>query len=94
MIHRRQALEIEQQPHARQDLEVGGVGLRTAYRALCDQRVGEVERTSTRPTIAAVSRRLTLGVRLVPGLYRITVRAYTDKQKLSHRARRWVRVLG
>jgi YVTN family beta-propeller protein len=57
------------------------------------KQVDEVERTSTRPTIAAVSRRLTLGVRLAPGLYRITVRAYTGQQKLSHRARRWVRVL-
>ena len=57
------------------------------------KQVDEVERTSTRPTIAAVSRRLTLGVRLAPGLYRLTVRAHTGKGKLSHRARRWVRVL-
>ncbi len=45
------------------------------------KQVDEVERTSTRPTIAAVSRRLTLGVRLAPGLYRITVRAHTGKRE-------------
>ena len=53
----------------------------------------EVKHVSTRPAAAAVSRRVTLGVRLAPGLYRITVRAYTGKRTLSQPARRWVRVL-
>ena len=39
----RQCLEVEQHPHAREDLEVGRVGLRAAERALRDQRVGQVE---------------------------------------------------
>ena len=57
------------------------------------KQVDEVKSMSTRPAAAAVSRRLTLGVRLAPGLYRITVRAYTGKRTLSQPARRWVRVL-
>ncbi len=80
-------------------------GLGTKGRATCPRpsrtrhfagdlkQVDEVKRVSTRAAAAAVSRRLELGVRLAPGLYRITVRAHTGKRKLSRPARRWVRVL-
>ena len=44
--------------------------------------------------LAAVGRRLTLNLRLAPGLYRLTVRAYLDRNRLSRPARRYLRVLG
>jgi Big-like domain-containing protein/PA domain-containing protein len=42
---------------------------------------------------AAVSRRLTLRLRLKPGLYRVTVRAVLDDESLSRPVRGFVRVL-
>lgn len=47
-----------------------------------------------RVAAAAVSGRTTLRMRLRPGLYRITVRAYRSGGELSPPARRWLRVLG
>jgi YVTN family beta-propeller protein len=47
-----------------------------------------------RVVAAAVRGEITLRLRLEPGLYRITVRAYTDGNKLSLPARRFLRVLG
>jgi hypothetical protein len=82
------------------DRALGTKGRRTCPRPSRTRRfpgafkqVDNVKRVSTRPAAAAVSRRLTLAVRLAPGLYRITVRAYTGKRTLSQPARRWVRVL-
>ena len=43
---------------------------------------------------ASVARRLTLNPRLAPGLYRITVRAQLDQNRLSRRLRRYLHVLG
>jgi uncharacterized protein YkvS len=51
-------------------------------------------RARTRPVAAAVTRRITLNLRLVPGLYRITARAHTPGGRLSKPKRRFVRVLG
>jgi VCBS repeat-containing protein len=45
-------------------------------------------------TAAAVTRRLTLRMRLSPGLYRISVRAKLDGNRLSRPLRRYLRVLG
>jgi hypothetical protein len=43
---------------------------------------------------ASVARRLTLKLKLSPGLYRISVRAKLDHNRLSRPARRYLRVLG
>ena len=43
---------------------------------------------------ATVRRRVTLKLRLAPGLYRITVRAQLDHNRLSRPVRRYLRVLG
>jgi Tol biopolymer transport system component len=43
---------------------------------------------------ASVARRVTLKLKLSPGLYRITVRAKLDHNRLSRPARRYLRVLG
>ena len=43
---------------------------------------------------ATVRRRVTLKLRLAPGLYRITVRAKLDNNRLSRPVRRYLRVLG
>jgi hypothetical protein len=43
---------------------------------------------------AAVARRITLNPRLAPGLYRVTVRAQLDGDRLSAPLRRYLRVLG
>jgi DNA-binding beta-propeller fold protein YncE len=43
---------------------------------------------------AAVTRRVSLQLRLRPGLYRITVRAYAGNGSLTRPARRWLRILG
>jgi hypothetical protein len=51
-------------------------------------------RARTRPVAAAVTRRVTLNLRLAPGLYRITARAHTPGGGLSKPKRRFVRVLG
>lgn len=53
-------------------------------------------RKSVEPRVvaAAVPGRLTLRLRLVPGLYRVTVRAIGAGDELSRPARRWLRVLG
>jgi YVTN family beta-propeller protein len=53
-------------------------------------------RRSIEPRVRAValSGRMTLRLRLRPGLYRITVRAYRPDGELSPPARRWLRVLG
>jgi hypothetical protein len=48
----------------------------------------------TRVAAAAVSGRMTLRMRLRPGLYRITVRAYGAGSELTRPAGRWLRVLG
>jgi hypothetical protein len=45
------------------------------------------------PSAAAVARRLTLRLRLAPGLYRITVRAQLEDESLSRPVRGIVRVL-
>jgi hypothetical protein len=50
-------------------------------------------RNPTRPAAAAVARSLTLRLRLIPGLYRITVRARLDDNRLSPPVRRYLRVL-
>lgn len=47
-----------------------------------------------RVVAAAVSGRLTLRLRLKPGLYRVTVWAYTGGGEMTRPARRWLRVLG
>jgi YVTN family beta-propeller protein len=47
-----------------------------------------------RVAAAAVSGRMTLRMRLRPGLYRVSVRAYRADGELSPPARRWLRVLG
>jgi hypothetical protein len=62
-----------------------------------DGRLRGVElRRSAEPQVrsAAISGRMTLRLRLEPGLYRVTVRAYTSDGELSKPARRWLRVLG
>ena len=58
-------------------------------------RVATLRRTPTEPAAAAaaVGRRLTLKLRLAPGLYRISVRAQLDGNRLSRPARRYLRVL-
>ena len=56
-------------------------------------RVATLRRTPTEPAAAAVDRRLTLKLRLAPGLYRISVRAQLDGNRLSRPARRYLRVL-
>jgi hypothetical protein len=43
---------------------------------------------------AAFRGRLSLRMRLEPGLYRVTVRAYSGGGELSRPAHRWLRVLG
>jgi hypothetical protein len=60
------------------------------------RRVATLRRVPTQPaaSAAAVGRRLTLNLRLAPGLYRLTVRAYLDRNRLSRPARRYLRVLG
>jgi virginiamycin B lyase len=57
--------------------------------------VATLGRAPTQPAAAAaaVGRRLTLTLRLAPGLYRITVRARLDGNRLSRPARRYLRVL-
>jgi hypothetical protein len=58
------------------------------------RRVATLRRVPTQPAAAAaVDRRLTLNLRLSPGLYRLTVRAYLDRNRLSSPARRYLRVL-
>jgi hypothetical protein len=60
-------------------------------------RLRNVElRRSVEPRVAAaaVSGRLSLRLRLKPGLYRITVRGYSGGGELTRPARRWLRVLG
>ena len=58
--------------------------------------VGTMDEPSARPgaTAASVARRLTLRLRLSPGLYRISVRAKLDQDRLSAPLRRYLRVLG
>jgi hypothetical protein len=46
----------------------------------------------TRP--AAPGRRLTLNLRLAPGIYQLTVRAHLDRNRLSRPAHGFVRVVG
>jgi hypothetical protein len=50
-------------------------------------------RNPTRPAAAAIARAITLKPRLTPGLYRITVRARLDDNRLSPPVRRYLRVL-
>ena len=58
--------------------------------------VGTLDDPSARPaaTAAAVTRRRTLRLRLSPGLYRISVRAKLEGNRLSAPLRRYLRVLG
>jgi YVTN family beta-propeller protein len=58
------------------------------------RRVEALRRLDTRPVAALVTRRRTLRLRLLPGLYRITVRAFTSENGLTRPARRFLRVLG
>jgi Tol biopolymer transport system component len=60
------------------------------------ERVASLSEPAARRGAAAamVSRRLTLRLRLTPGLYRITVRAKLDHNRLSRPVRRYLRVLG
>jgi hypothetical protein len=48
-------------------------------------------RVATRPAPAG-RRRVTLNLRLSPGLYRLTVRAYLDDDHLTGHAQRYLRV--
>jgi Bacterial Ig domain/WD40-like Beta Propeller Repeat len=59
------------------------------------QRVATLDEPAARPaaTAASVTRRLTLRPRLSPGLYRISVRAKLDRNRLSAPRRRYLRVL-
>ena len=57
------------------------------------RKVATLRRLTTEPA-AAGRRRRTLTLRLGPGLYRITVRAHLDDNRLSPPARRYVRVVG
>jgi YVTN family beta-propeller protein len=57
------------------------------------RKVHTLNHVRTSPAAAAVTRRITLSLRLSPGLYRITVRAYKSGNKLSRPARRYLRVL-
>jgi hypothetical protein len=59
------------------------------------QRVATLDEPAARPAAAAasVARRLTLAPRLSPGLYRISVRAKLDGNRLSRPLRRYLRVL-
>jgi hypothetical protein len=58
------------------------------------RRVATLTRGTTEPAAAALTRRLTLRLRLAPGLYRITVRAQLDGNLFSGPVRRYLRVLG
>jgi hypothetical protein len=57
------------------------------------RKVATLSRLATRAA-AAGRRRLTLKLRLAPGLYRLTIRAQLDRNRLSRPARRYLRVLG
>jgi VCBS repeat-containing protein len=57
------------------------------------RKIATLRRLATRP-VAAGRRRLTLKLRLGPGLYRITVRAHLDSNRLSRPHRRYLNVLG
>ena len=57
------------------------------------RQVGSLGRLHT-ASAAAVTRRVSLQLRLRPGLYRITVRAYAGNGSLTRPARRWLRILG
>jgi hypothetical protein len=58
------------------------------------REIATIRQPSTAATAAAVARRITLKPRLAPGLYRITVRAELDGDRLSRPLRRYLRVLG
>jgi hypothetical protein len=55
-------------------------------------RIATLRRLPTRP--AATGRRLTLNLRLAPGIHRLTVRAHLDRNRLSLPARRFPRAAG
>ena len=57
------------------------------------RRVATVRVAPTQAVAAAVPRRLTLKLRLAPGLYRITVRAHLEGDRVSRPVHRFVRVL-
>ena len=57
------------------------------------RKVTTLRRLPTQPA-AAGRRRLTLKLRLAPGMYRLTVRAHLEGNRLSPPRRRYVRVLG
>ena len=85
------------------DRAVGGGVSRSCPSPNPERRfTGRFERVATlsqRPgrraaAAASVVRRLTLKLKLSPGLYRITVRAKLDHGRLSRPARRYLRVLG
>jgi hypothetical protein len=56
------------------------------------RKIATLRQLPTRP--AAAGRRVTLRLRLTPGLYRLTVRAHLDGNRLSRPARRYLRVRG
>jgi Tol biopolymer transport system component len=58
------------------------------------RRVAIVRGAAPRAGAAAVTHRVTLNLRLAPGLYRITVRAVLDQGRLSRPIRRYLRVAG
>ena len=58
------------------------------------ERVTTVRSAPTGAVAASVTRQTTLHLRLRPGLYRLTVRAYVDGGRLSPPLRRFLRVLG
>jgi hypothetical protein len=60
------------------------------------EQIATLRKPHARPGAAAamVSRRLALKLRLAPGLYRISVHAQLDNNRLSRPVRRYLRVLG
>jgi Tol biopolymer transport system component len=84
------------------DRAIGSKGRRScpAHRRTRDHGATRYRRVATmtprapRAAAAAVTHRVTLDLRLSPGLYRITVRAVLENERLSRPARRWLRVTG
>ena len=57
------------------------------------RKIATIRQPSGAAAAAAVTRRIALNRRLAPGLYRITVRAQLDHNRLSAPVRRYLRVL-
>jgi hypothetical protein len=77
------------------DRAVGAGALRNCPSPNPERRFKRVATLSRpgRATAAMVTRRLTLKLRLAPGVYRITARARLDHNRLSRPVRRYLRVL-